>query len=325
MLKWDLLIIMTMTKQKKKRNTHWLKQQASPLDAETQQGAAASQGGKHLDFSYSETWAICWGHLETALSDGCRMPPKAPGKGDEILGTDWCWGHLTKDDPTSTQFTPAPQEQLRNCLPSGDDHFCGFQKAVAPDEASSQHLTGTAGELSGMALSVLSQHSTADPWHPLECPIQHQPWTPPAPSKVCCVSGWSPPCRALHASEATLPFQHVLRSLARMRSSTEAPSQCNAKMQSRGHPCSNSWLTALQHSSGGMFFFDPHKRGSQCPDMNRSDIKGQGMPLSKPQQTPVLQWKNSKWTAAKNTTKETPKFRHSWRQAVFLCVNMPHF
>lgn len=199
MLKRDLLIIMTMTKQKKKWNTHWLKQQASPLDAEAQQGAAASQGGKHLDFSYSETWTICWGHLETALFDGCRMPPKAPGKGDEILVTDWCWGHLTKDDPTSTSFTPAPQEKLRNCLPSGDDHFCDFQKAVAPDEACSRHLTGTAGELSGMALSVLSQHSTAHPWHQLEHPIQHQTWIITAPSKeVLCQ--WmkptmqSPPC-----------------------------------------------------------------------------------------------------------------------------------
>lgn len=163
MLKQDLLIIMTMTKQKKKWNTHWLKQQASPLDAETQQGAAASQGGKHLDFSYSETWTICWGHLETALFDGCRMPPKAPGKGAEILVTDWCWGHLTKDDPTSSQFTPAPQEKLRNCLPSGDDCFYSFQKAVAPDKARSHHWTGAAGELSGMAPSVLSQHSTADP------------------------------------------------------------------------------------------------------------------------------------------------------------------
>lgn len=193
------LLLWLWQSRKKKWNTHWLKQQASPLDAETQQGAAASQGGKHLDFSYSETWAICWGHLETALSDGCWMPPKAPGKGDEILVTDWCWGHLTKDDPTSTQFTPAPQEQIRNCLPSGDDHFCSLQKAGAPDEVCSQHLTGTAAELRGMALSVLSQHSTADPWHQLECPIQRQPWTPPASSKgVLCQ--WmkptmqSPPC-----------------------------------------------------------------------------------------------------------------------------------
>lgn len=93
MPKWDLLIIMTMTKQKKKKknkqqNTHWLKQQASPLDAETQQGAAASQGGQHLDFSYSETWTICWGHLEAALFDGCQVSPKATGKEAEILVTD---------------------------------------------------------------------------------------------------------------------------------------------------------------------------------------------------------------------------------------------
>lgn len=58
------------------------------MDAETQQGAAASQGGQHLDFSYSETWTICWGHLEAALFDGCQVSPKATGKEAEILVTD---------------------------------------------------------------------------------------------------------------------------------------------------------------------------------------------------------------------------------------------
>lgn len=57
------------------------------MDAETQQGAIASQGGKHLDFSYSETWTICHGHLEAALFDGCQMPPKVRGLGAEILVT----------------------------------------------------------------------------------------------------------------------------------------------------------------------------------------------------------------------------------------------
>lgn len=322
----ETCLLLSLWQSRKKMEHTLIKAAGISLGCWDSARGAASQGGKHLDFIYSETWAICWGHLETASFDGCRIPPKAPGKGDEILVTDWCWGHLTKDDPTSTQFTPAPQERLRNCHPSGDDHFYGFQKAVAPDEACSRHLTGTAGELSGMALSVLSQHSTAHPWHQLECPIQHQTWIIPAPCiKRCVVSmDEAHDAKPSMPSEAALPFQHPLRSLSRKRRSTGAPSRCKAKMQRRGHPCSNSWLTALQHSSWGTFFFHPHKTGSQDPDMDRSDRKGKGMSLSKPQQTPVLQLKNPKWTAAKNTTKKPLKPRHSWRQAVFLGVKMLH-
>lgn len=171
------------------------------------------------------------------------MPSKAPGKGDEILVADWCWGHLTKDDPTSTQFTPAPQEKLRNCLPSGDDLFHGFQKAMAAEEACSRHLTGTAGELSGMALSVLSQHSTDDPWHQLERPIQHLAWIITAPSKDA-LCQWrkptiqSPPClqrlpcpfstswEALPGREAPLEHRHSAMQRCRGEDTCAATAGC---------------------------------------------------------------------------------------------------
>lgn len=153
-------------------------------------GLAVSQGGKHLDFSYSETWTICWGHLEAALFDGCQMPPKAPGKGAEILVTDWCWGHLTKDDPTSLKFTPALQEKLRNSLPSGDDSFYSFRKEAASDEAWSHRLTDTAGKFSQVALAVLSASSQqlthGTNW---SIPFSTRPELSPHHQKMCRFTG----------------------------------------------------------------------------------------------------------------------------------------
>lgn len=212
------------------------------------------------------------------------MPPKAPGKGAEILVTDWCWGHLTKDDPTFLKFTPALQQKLRNSLPSRDDSFYGFQKAGASDEACSHHLTDTAGEFGGVALAVLSASSQQlTHGHPLEGPIQHQTWTGTVSSKDVLYQWIKPTTRRAVPAFRELPALSVPLEKARQEEKLcwgTITVQCKEAEE----------RTPLQHllADGSAeqlmrgIFFHPQKTGRQGPDTGRSDSEGQVMPLSKP-------------------------------------------